>query len=254
MFMAATLVAAGLLSLVHICVGQLRFLDRNPGLWKSAAGGTGVSYAFLVLLPKLADAQTALDRVTESGMFGFLAHHSYLVALIGLVVYYGIDAAVENILVSPDRRTRRPAVRMLVYAYAGSLSGYYFLVSYLMSKARETGYANYVSLAVFELAMLLHFLTIDHSLRLKYGGLYDRILRWVFVVASMAGWGVASTTKIPYESLALLNSLFAGALIILILREKVPGRDYVRFGPFIAGAAGYAMLLLGIEVLAQSAW
>ena len=59
MFVAATLVAASALALVHVYVGKLRFLDKNPGMWKSAAGGVGIAYAFLVLLPKLAIAQAS---------------------------------------------------------------------------------------------------------------------------------------------------------------------------------------------------
>ena len=250
MYLVATLVGTGVLSLVHIFVGQLHFLDKNPGIWKSVAGGVGITYIFLVLLPKIAAAQTVLERASESGFYGFLVHHSYLVALAGLVIYYGMDAAVENVLVQPVRRTGRLAVKALVYAHAASLSGYYFLVSYLMSKARDAGYVDYVSLGMFVFAMLLHYLTINHGLRHKYGGLYDRILRWIFVVASMGGWFIASRTNIPYESLALLNSLFAGALIVLTLKEKAPGSNYVHFQAFLAGVTAYALLLLVVEALA----
>ena len=65
MFVAATLVAASALALAHIYVGKLRFLDKNPGIWKSAAGGVGIAYAFLVLLPKLASAQSALQGAAD---------------------------------------------------------------------------------------------------------------------------------------------------------------------------------------------
>jgi hypothetical protein len=253
MLLLATLVAAGLLSLVHLFVGQVRFLDRSPGVWKSVAGGVGIAYTFLVLLPKLAAAQEVLEAATESGLYGFLVHHSYLLALTGLVLYYGMDAAVENALVQSDRRAGRPIVRALVYAHACSVSGYYFLVGYLMSEIRESGYVGFVSLVIFALAMLLHYLSIDHGLRNKYGGLYEWLLRWAFVAASMGGWLTASLTELSYETLALLNSLFAGALIVLTLKEKVPGSSYVRFRPFLVGVIGYSLLLLLIEVLVQKA-
>ena len=125
-------------------------------------------------------------------------HHSYLVALVGLIIYYGMDVAVANVLVLPDSRASRPAVKLLVCAHAGSLLGYYFLVSYLMSELRDRGYVGYVSLGLFAAAMILHYLGIDHGLRQKFGGLYDRYLRWVFVVASTGGWILATVTEIPY--------------------------------------------------------
>ncbi len=253
MLLVATLIAAVLLSLVHVFVGKLYFLGKHPEIWKSAAGGVGISYTFLVLLPKLAAAQTLLERVTESGPYGFLVHHSYLVALAGLVIYYGLDAAAENVLVQPNRRTLGLTARLSVYLHASSLSGYYFLVSYLMSEAQDAGQFAFVSLFVFALAMLLHYFSLDHSLRKKYGGFYDRFMRWTFVAASLGGWIVASTTRIPYEPLALLTSLFAGVLTLFTLKEKLPGSGHVRFRPFLVGAAGYALLLLIIEVLEQSA-
>jgi hypothetical protein len=251
MLITSTLIATVLLALVHIFVGKLRFLETKPGIWTSAGAGIGVAYAFLVLLPKLAVAQSALQQATDGGLYGFLLHHSYLVALTGLVVYFGMDIAVERALVLPDRRVFRPAVRLLVCAHAGSLTGYYLLVSYLMSELRERGYVGYVSLGLFAAAMLLHYATIDHGLRKKYGGLYEQFMRWVFVAASLGGWALAAIIEIPYTALAMLNSLFAGALIVFTLKEKTPGSDRVHFRAFLAGVTGYSVLLIVVELLAS---
>jgi hypothetical protein len=250
MFVATTLVAAIVLALVHVGAGKLRFLDKGPGSWHSAAGGIGLAYAFLVILPKLADAQSTLQQASESGMAGFLMHHSYLVGLLGLIIYYGMDVAVENVLVLPEKRAMRPVVRLLVCAHAGSLSGYYVLAGYLMSEQADGSAVGYVSLGLFSTAMILHYATVDRGLYLKFGGLYERYIRWIFVAASIGGWLLATTTEIPYTALALLNSLFAGALIVFTLKKNTPTSDRVRFGPFLAGVAGYSSLLLLVEFLA----
>ncbi len=249
MFLIATIVAASALALVHIFVGKLRFLNTNPAAWESAATGVGIAYAFLVLLPKLAAAQSALQAASELGLYGFLMHHSYLVALVGLIIYYGMDAAVENVLVLPNSRVWRPAVKLLVCAHAGSLLGYYLLISYLMSERVNGSFVDYFSLFLFAVAMILHYATVDLGLRRKYGGLYDRYIRWVFVVASIAGWLLAMVTKIPYTALALLNSLFAGALLVFILKEKTLGSDRVYFWPFLAAVSSYSFLIILIEIL-----
>ena len=50
----------------------------------------------------------------------------------------------------------------------------------------------------------------------------------------------------------LLQSLFAGVLIIATIKEEVPdGRD-VRFAPFLAGVAGYSVLLFLIRLSTPS--
>ena len=249
MFLVATIVAAGALALVHVFVGKLRFLNANPATWSSAAAGIGIAYAFLVLLPKLASAQSVLQAVSEPGLYGFLVHHAYLVALVGLIIYYGMDVAVENVLVLADRRVWRPAVKLLVYAHAGSLMGYYLLVSYLMSQQSDGSLVGYFSLFLFAAAMILHYATIDLGLRRKYGGLYDRYIRWVFVVASIAGCLLAMISKIPYTALALLNSLFAGALLVFTLKEKTPGSDRILFRPFLVAASSYSFVIILIEIL-----
>ena len=200
-----------------------------------------------MLLPKLASAQSELQGAADSGLYGFFVHHSYLVALVGLIIYYGMDVAVENVLVLPDSRVSRPAVKLLVFAHACSLSGYYLLVGYLMSEQDDRGCVSYVSLCLFAAAMILHYLTIDRGLRCKFGGMYDRHLRWTFVAASIGGWLLAAVVEIPYTGVALLNSLFAGALIVFTLKEKTPSSDRVHFWPFLAGVTGYCLLLLLIE-------
>ena len=120
-----------------------------------------------------------------------------------------------------------------------------------MSELRGRGFVGYVSLALFASAMILHYLTIDHGLRYKFGELYDRYIRWVFVAASIGGWLLASVTEIPYTALALLNSLFAGALLVFTLKEKTPGSDRVHFRAFFVGVTGYSLLLIVIELLAS---
>ena len=250
MFFCATLVSTVLLCLIHLYVGRFRIFDRGQGQWKSAAGGVGIAYTFLILMPKIAKAQPVLEQASGSGIYSYLVHHSYLVALFGLVFYYGMDAAVENMLVRPDRRDHRLWVRLLLYLHASALSGYYFVVSYLMTEDSQPSFRGYLTLTVFVLAMLFHYATIDHGLRAKYGGIYDPFLRWAFCIASASGWLVATTTTIPYTSLALLNCFFAGSLIVFTLKEKVPETGYVRLRPFLCGVGGYTILLLIIEALA----
>ena len=130
-------------------------------------------------------------------------------------------------------------VRLLVVIQAAGFSGYFFLVGYLVGEL--SGWSP--ALLGLSVAMLVHFVAIDHALRHKYGGLYDRVLRWVFMLTTMAGTLVAKITEIRFTTLALLNSLFAGMLIIATMQEKVPSSSHALFWPFFGGVISFGVLL-----------
>jgi hypothetical protein len=88
-------VCAGILAAVNLVaapvVGRSRVRHAGrEGLWESFAGGVAVSYAIVDLLPSLAGAQAKL--VGREGWLSLLAeHHVYVVALLGLIVFYGLE-------------------------------------------------------------------------------------------------------------------------------------------------------------------
>ena len=69
----------------------LKFLIGTRKFGSHFQAAIGIAYAFLVLLPKLAVAQKILDGVAPETIYGFLVHNSYLVALLGLVIYFTIQ-------------------------------------------------------------------------------------------------------------------------------------------------------------------
>ncbi|MGI9518605.1 MAG: hypothetical protein ACR2NP_16230 [Pirellulaceae bacterium] len=251
MVVVSTLIAVLCLTLVHLLVGRKGWLDRHAEIWKSVSGGVGIAYVFLAILPKLAKAQEVLDQSADGGVYGFLVHHSWLLALAGLVVYYGIDSAVEQISAKQEAGKFPRPVIALICLHGFAVAGYYFIISYLILEGYGTGRSGFIALTLFALAMLLHYLSIDHSLRFKYGELYDRYLRWIFALATLGGWLAAQLSDVSRESLALCTSFFAGGLIVFTLKDKVPGSSSVNFLYFLAGVAGFSALLLTIEALAQ---
>jgi hypothetical protein len=84
---AAFLIAAGLAA-IHVFVGAMRFLDGVPrSRWLSAAGGAAVAYIFPHLLPELAATLRKAGLDAERVYF--------VLALIGLVIFYGIERRVR---------------------------------------------------------------------------------------------------------------------------------------------------------------
>jgi len=237
--------AVCLLAAVHIFAGSKILAKIRPSYCKSFGAGVGTAYAFLVLLPKLASSQNVLEAYTASGIFGFLIHHSYIVALLGLIIYYGFDQAAESLPLRPHIRSERPLVLAVVYANAVGFAGYYMLAGYLVSESFD--YST-LSLSLFTIAMLLHFISHDHSIIQKFPGLYDRVLRWVFAVATILGWVLAKITEVYDITLALWLSFFTGSLIVITIREKIPKPGSGSFWLYIIGALGYAVLLILVDI------
>ncbi len=83
------------LALVHFFSGRLSPLQGTPrSRWLSLAGGVAVAYVFVHLLPDLSEAQRAVEEVSVP-LLDYLRHHVYLVALLGLVAFYGLERAAK---------------------------------------------------------------------------------------------------------------------------------------------------------------
>jgi hypothetical protein len=96
-FLAAALAA------VHLLAGKLRFLDRIPrSRWLSFGSGISVAYVFVHLLPELAAGQQVLDEA-GAPLLAAIESHIWLMALLGLVVFYGLERAAKH------SRPRNPA-------------------------------------------------------------------------------------------------------------------------------------------------
>ena len=91
-----SLLAVVVLAIVHLLAGSMRFLEGTPrSVWLSMAGGISVAYVFVHLLPDLAEEQQAIRKAVGE-TFSFPEYHVYLVALIGLAVFYGLERAAKT--------------------------------------------------------------------------------------------------------------------------------------------------------------
>lgn len=84
-----TLASAVVFAAIHLWVDRLSVLDRMPrSRWLSFSGGVAVGYVFLHILPELAKHSGSTEG--ESA-----ARSVYLVALIGLAAFYGLERAIK---------------------------------------------------------------------------------------------------------------------------------------------------------------
>ncbi|MFM0140610.1 hypothetical protein [Caballeronia grimmiae] len=123
------------LVIVHLFGARLRFLDGTPrSIWLSAAGGISVAYVFIDLLPELAEGQEIIRRAVR-GVFSALDHHAYLMALCGLVVFYGLERAAKESHVARHTGAEEDTPDGKVFwLHMTSFSLYNVLIGYLLAQ------------------------------------------------------------------------------------------------------------------------
>lgn len=232
------LVAA--LAAVHLFSGRMRFLSASPrSRWLSAAGGVSVAYVFVHLLPDLAEEQETVREAVGEG-FSFIEYHVYLVAMVGLVAFYGLERAAK-LSRRRGRATGDAAGPGVFWLHVGSFGLYNALIGYLLLHREEPGLW---SLVLFAFAMGVHFVVNDFGLREDHKGAYDRAGRWVLAAAVLAGWAVGLLSEISEAALAVLFAFLAGGVVMNVLKEELPEERESRFWAFALGAALYAAVLL----------
>ena len=230
------------LAVVHLFSGRLRFLDVFPrSRWLSAAGGVSAAYVFVHILPDLAEEQETIREAAGEG-FSFLEYHVYLVALVGLATFYGLDRAAKA-----SRRRRRSMGKEdstevgVFWLRTTSFSVYNALIGYLLLHRETPGLR---SLFLFAFALGLHFVVNDYGLRKDHKGLYERIGRWILAAAIFVGWTIGLLAEVSEAALAVLFAFLAGGVILNVLKEEIPEERESSFGAFALGAAVYAVILL----------
>jgi hypothetical protein len=231
------------LAFVHIVAGKLRFLAGTPrSIWLSGAGGVSVAYVFVHVLPDLAEAQQRFrEHAAHRGWLASLELHTWLLALTGLAVFYGLERLVKQHQRRQSERGKDSSEAGVFWIHTGSFALYNVLFGYLLHH-RET--PGLWSLAVFGVAIGLHFLVNDYGLRQDHKQRYDHIVRWILALAVLAGWVLGMTITVHELGTAAVFAMLAGGIVLNVMKEELPEERESRFWAFASGVAGYAAVLL----------
>src|SRR5690606_2464010 len=121
-----------------------------------------------------------------------------------------------------------------------SFAAYNMLVGYaLVKEERSLG-----SLALFFMALGLHFLVNDYGLRQHHREQYRHVGRWIVSAAVFVGWLIGVVASISDIITASILGLLAGGILLNTFKEELPKERESRFGTFGLGAAFYAGLLV----------
>lgn len=225
--------AAFTLALVHIFTGRLRFLDTTPrSVWLSVAGGVSVAYVFVHVLPELSRSQ---EDFRKAGWLVEIERHVYLLALLGLAVFYGLERTVRA------SQRKGNVGRGVFILHIGAFAIYNLLFGYLLTHRGTPGGAQ---LLFYTGAIGLHFLVNDYGLLKDHRAEWHRVARWVLAGAILSGWVLGLSTEITEAGVAALFALLAGGIVLNVLKEELPEERESRFWAFALGVAGYTALLL----------
>ena len=237
------LLAVGL-ALVHLFAGRLRFMRSTPRhYWLSIGSGVSVAYVFVHILPDLSKAQMTIQDHLNAEI-SFLEHHVYLIALLGLAVFYGLERAAK---VSRQRNQNSGNGDVtssdVFWLHIASFGAYNVLIGYLLLHREVPGFVN---LLFFAIAMALHFVVNDYGLREHHKKRYDHSGRWILAAAVIAGWAISAGTELSQAAIAVLFAFLAGGIVLNVLKEELPDDRESDFWAFAAGVVGYAALLLAL--------
>jgi hypothetical protein len=231
-------------ALVHIFVRRLHFLDEKPrSRWLSFSSGVAVAYVFLHLLPELATHGSAFR---ETFGLPLIVSDSlvYALALVGLTLFYATERALK---LSGGEAGEETPDDEVFWLHIGLSSILVFTIAYLLNHRDDTSIAG---LAIYFVAMALHFVTANFGTRLDHPDLYDRAGRWVLVAATVAGWAMGLLVELSSAAIGFAFGFVSGAIILTVLKEELPEERESRLVPFVAGVVIYGALVFGELVLA----
>jgi hypothetical protein len=247
-FYGPSFVGATLIVLVHLFVARMRFLHRQDGVWLDLCAGVAVAYVFVDILPHLAGKQEKLAQLTDRGIYGFLEHHIYLLALAGFLVYLGVVFTAESRRESlPVDRFTLTSAPMLVKFEALSFAGYSFIIGYMLA---EQPIHRIEPPLVFALVMAAHFVGLDHLFRRRYPTLYDDGVRYLLVATVYGGWLTGFLVEMSGALYAIWFAFLAGGIIIVTMIFELPRVIHPRrYIAFCAGAILFTLVVLLLEYL-----
>lgn len=237
-------VYALVLGSIHIFASQFRFLSVVPrSKWLSAAGGVAVAYVFVHIFPELREMQRIVSEHLKESALGFLDTHVYLIALLGLVVFYGLERMARTSRhAQKETRGEDKTSPEIFWIHVSSFAVYNTLVGYLLVSASRGA----VGAFLYFFAMGVHFLTNDYGLWFDYKDRYTRVGRWLLSGAVVFGALLGFYWKLPEIWIAVLFSFLAGGVVMNVLKEELPEERKSSFWAFAGGTAAYAILLLWI--------
>lgn len=225
-------IALLILAFIHLFANQASVLGWIwHGRFLSFAAGISFAYVFIDLLPELEKGQPLLKQ-TFHPLVPYLDRHAYLIALIGVLFFYGIHTPSST---DPKR------------SFWIATSGYLIFNFFVGASLSDSKNPEIQPISLFTIAMGMHYFIRDHNASLDNSAIYQKRARWLLVAMLFAGYLIGYLTHIPDAIVAIAISFIAGAVLLNVLRYELPKREQIGYLFFVAGALFYTMLILNLS-------
>ncbi len=232
------------LALVHGFATRLPIFSLIPRFrWTSFAGGVSLSYVFLEIFPELSHTQEELQH-SEILLVKYLENHVYILALLGLLVFYGF-----NLLALRTKSNQRTTQELghqnsaVFWIHISAFALLNIIMGYLLQDLSEH---SLIACIIFFITFALHFFIIDDNLREHQTSIYDKQGRWLLVSAIIFGAVIGQVAHLNETAIAIIWSFLAGSIILNVLKRELPDEKETCFWSFIGGTTLFAGLLLSI--------
>jgi hypothetical protein len=202
----------------------------------SFGAGMSSAYVFVHVMPELHGVRGAFVSSVSSPL-PFEGMIIYFFALLGFLVFYGLDHLRTRFSTTDGPQNSTMGFRL----HLGGFAIYIWLISYLLVNKIED---NHYSITLYVIAMTFHFLTVNFSLQEEYAAQYNGTGRFVLAAISVFGWAVGLLITLPSYVLAALMAFVSGGIIMNSSLMELPSEKDGRFWPFLAGGIFYGLILL----------
>jgi hypothetical protein len=231
--------AAVILAAIFLLADRLRpsrWLPLDDRSVAAFTAGMAIAYVFVGMMPDLAAARGSF----AAGAGAHLPHEAlsvYFVALLGFVVYYGLERR---------RQTGEgPGQADLALAHARlhlcGIAAYAAVISYLLVRSLEDTETH---LFKYTFAMGAHFLTIAHGLEEAHGEMFQIWGRYVLAASVAIGWLAGAVAPMARNHLALVVAFVLGAVTLTSAMGELENARRARFAWFAAGGLAYGLILV----------
>ncbi|MGH2611534.1 MAG: hypothetical protein ACRDFB_00625 [Rhabdochlamydiaceae bacterium] len=219
------------LGLIHLYANKTKVFGWVwHGKFLSFAAGVSFAYVFVDLLPALEKGQPVLKRAFGEAI-PYFDRHAYLIALLGLLFYYGIQ---------------RKAEALKNEKFWLTISGYLLFNFFIGASLSDSTNPDIQPLTLFTIAVGMHYFVRDHQARTKNLPLFMHRGRWWLVATLFLGYLVGTVTRIPDAIVAIAISFLAGGILLNVLHYELPEKKESSYFPFVIGALLYTALLITV--------
>lgn len=228
------------LALLHAFVSKRNIVAFIPEhRWLSLGGGISLGFVFLKVFPDLSQIQETVEHA-ETPLINLLQNHTYLLALVGFLVFYGLDVfALNSRRLNMTIKNVDRAGSVIFWLHIGTFAILNSILSYLL---QDLGSHNIFECILFFFAIALNFFIIDRRLREHHKTPYDNYGRWLLTVAIMVGAIAGQVIHLDALTISLIWSFLAGSIILNVLTRELPGKSC--FLSFLSGMLLYTVLIL----------